>query len=298
MNTQQNTAIDTYLLNYVRQLQSQPSVTIHGLAFRDSIRHSPAPMDVEMSVLVDGYGSVSLLAQIYAKYLDRGGVYPAIIVTSPQLNMNGYVNYDAVFLFLNDASSWVATVLDNQGVDQGTVSQDTDMPLETGYNSHMNTKHPTRVDLSLIPLVHSLKEQRDNVIESVSFRDCVDDPFAPMDVELTVWIEGRGNITLTAHIAIRTLDNGHNITLVSVSSRLLKIKLIHLGSGSVPLFFSNTAQWVANSYAVRLDNILPYYEGMTLEKYVQYCDETDDAPLPDDKMYFFQYGRGQKVNYV
>jgi len=295
MNTQQNTAIDTYLLNYVRQLQSQPSVTIHGLAFRDSIRHSPAPMDVEMSVLVDGYGSVSLLAQIYPKYQDRGGIYPAIIITSPQLSMAGYVDTDDVFLFLSDASSWVATMLDKQGVDQWTVSQDTDLTQEAGYNSHMNTIPPTRVDLDLIPCLHRLQDQRDNVIESVSFRD---DHFAQMDVELTVWIEGRGNITLTAHIAIRTLDNGHNITLVSVSSRLLKIKLIHLGSGSVPLFFSNTAQWVANSYAVRLDNILPYYEGMTLEKYVQYCDETDDAPLPDDKMYFFQYGRGQKVNYV
>lgn len=295
MNTQQNTAIDTYLLNYVRQLQSQPSVTIHGLAFRDSIRHSPAPMDVEMSVLVDGYGSVSLLAQIYPKYQDRGGIYPAIIITSPQLSMAGYVDTDDVFLFLSDASSWVATMLDKQGVDQWTVSQDTVLPQEAGYNSHMNTIPPTRVDLDLIPCLHRLQDQRDNVIESVSFRD---DHFAQMDVELTVWIEGRGNITLTAHIAIRTLDNGHNITLVSVSSRLLKIKLIHLGSGSVPLFFSNTAQWVANSYAVRLDKILPYYEGMTIEKYVQYCDETDDAPLPDDKMYFLQYGRGQKVNYV
>jgi len=295
MNTQQNTAIDTYLLNYVRQIQPQPSVTIHGLAFRDSIRHSPAPMDVEMSVLVDGYGSVSLLAQIYPKYQDRGGIYPAIIITSPQLSMAGYVDTDDVFLFLSDASSWVATMLDKQGVDQWTVSQDTVLPQEAGYNSHMNTIPPTRVDLDLIPCLHRLQAQRDNVIESVSFRD---DHFAQMDVELTVWIEGRGNITLTAHIAIRTLDNGHNITLVSVSSRLLKIKLIHLGSGSVPLFFSNTAQWVANSYAVRLDKILPYYEGMTIEKYVQYCDETDDAPLPDDKMYFLQYGRGQKVNYV
>ena len=295
MNTQQNTAIDTYLLNYVRQLQSQPSVTIHGLAFRDSIRHSPAPMDVEMSVLVDGYGSVSLLAQIYAKYQDRGGIYPAVIVTSPRLNMAGYVDSDDVFLFLSDASAWVSATLDKQGVDQWTVSQDTDMPLETGYNPHMNTKQPTRVDLDLIPCLHRLQDQRDNVIESVSFRD---DPFAPMDVELTVWIEGRGNITLTAHISIRALDNGHDITLVSVSSRVLKIKLIHLGSGSVPLFFSNTAQWVANSYAVRLDKVLPYYEGMTIDKYVQYCDETDDAPLPDDKMYFLQYGSRQKVDYV